>query len=342
MHQLAPRLLLLLALALPLAAARADEYWRTTLLEENDSLYFHSDKHYTQGLRFSFLSPSLDDKSWAGELYDLAGAIPTVFGTAAHQRRVSLFFGQSIFTPKNLAIRPPDPTDRPYGGWLYVGASFLQETGRQLENLELDAGIVGPGALGRQTQNDFHQFIGVHQAQGWSGQIQNEPGLVLSYERLWRVPAISLTGADQRVVNGLDIVPQLGGSLGNVFTYGEAGALVRVGRHLEVDYGPARIRPALSGTDYFNRDALDDELGFYLFAGAQGRAVGRNMFLDGNSFRASPSVQRKTLVGDYQAGLSLFWSSRLRLDVSAMRRTPEFVGQRHLDETGTAAVSFSW
>jgi hypothetical protein len=235
-----------------------------------------------------------------------------------------------------LTLSPPDPHDRPYAGWLYVGTSLLQETNRNmLENFEIDVGIVGPGALARQTQNDFHQFIGVKQAQGWSHDIQTEPGGMLTYERLWRV---SLIGDRD---NGIDFVPQLGGTVGNVMTYGEAGGLIRIGKNLRADYGPARIRPALSGTDYFDSDHLDGDLGFYVFAGAQGRVVGRNIFLDGNSFRPSPSVEKDTFVEDVQAGFSLFWSSAWRLDFSAVRRTREFVGQQSPDVIGTAAISFS-
>lgn len=342
-----------LALAvLPLLAALApaaragdpadtDDQWRTTLLEENDSLYTHTDKHYTQGLRLSALSPPVGPDSWANDLFDWAQIFPTVFAPGG-TRRVSVFLGQSIFTPVNLDIKPPDPRDRPYGGWLYTGASFLQEAGNQLENFELDLGVVGPGAFGKEVQNDWHQFIGIHQARGWSSQIQNEPGMVLSYERLWRVPVPFLSRIDKGVEDGVDIVPQLGGSGGNVFTYGEAGALLRIGRHLEADYGPVRIRPALSGTDYFNPEHLDGDLGFYVFAGAQGRVVACNIFLDGNTFRQSASVEHKTFVADLQAGVSVFWSHHARVDLSVVRRTDEFVGQTRQDIIGTAALAVSW
>jgi lipid A 3-O-deacylase len=327
--------------ALSMNAAHAADGWRTTFLEENDSLYFNSDKHYTQGLRLSALSPVID-QNWANGIFDFVGLIPTVFGPGG-ERRVAFLAGQSIFTPKNLDIKPPDPTDRPYAGWLYGGISLLQETGgTALENLEIDLGVVGPGALGKQAQNDFHQFIDIHQAQGWSNQLQHEVGGVVSYERLWHVPVPFLSVVDDGVVNGIDIVPQVGGSGGNVFTYGAAGGLLRVGRHLEADYGPVRVRPALSGTDYFNPKYLDDEVGFYFFAGVQGRAVARNIFLDGNDFRQSASVQHKTFVADFEGGASIFWSSRIRLDVSAVRRTREFVGQHHPDVIGTAALAFTW
>src|SRR4051794_40124357 len=62
--------------------AYADDNHKATLLEENDSLYFNSDKHYTQGLRFSDLAPDLGaDSGWNGA-FDLIGAIASLFGPA--------------------------------------------------------------------------------------------------------------------------------------------------------------------------------------------------------------------------------------------------------------------
>lgn len=315
------------------AVAHADDVHRFTLLEENDSLYADSDRHYTQGLRLSVLSPVVaeqDDWNDAFELIYPRNGASTV-------RRVGLFLGQSIFTPEDTALSQPDPRDRPYGAWLYAGGSLLQETDRRmLENFEISVGLVGPGALGRQTQNDYHQFIGVAQAKGWKNGLQTEPGVMLSYDRLWRFPVLG--DAD----NGVDVVPQLGATIGNIFTYAGGGALLRVGKNLRGDYGPARIRPGLSGSDYFDSQHLDGPLGFYFFAGAQGRVVGRNVFLDGNSFRQSPSVDKNVFVGDLQAGVSLFWSSDFHLTASVVRRSREFEGQNSPDLIGTAALGFSW
>ena len=205
-----------------------------------------------------------------------------------------------------------------------------------LENAELDLGLVGPGALGKQVQNDFHQFIGVAQAKGWSSQLQNEVGGVLSYQRLWRARLVGDNAF------GVDVVPQFGGSVGNVFTYGETGALLRIGRGLAADYGPARIRPGLSGTDYFDPAGLDNGHAYYFFVGTQGRVVGRNIFLDGNSFRNSRSVPKKTFVGDVEAGFSLLWSASLRFDASVVLRSKEFRGQRTPDDICTAGLTFTW
>jgi hypothetical protein len=321
------------------AGVRADDGQRLSVIEENDSLFFESDEHYTQGLRIAWLGPDVEKGSGWNEPFDLLGGLLPVFaaGEAARSRRYALSFGQSFFTPEVLTADPPDPDDRPYAGWLYLGADMLQDTDRRmLEHLELQVGVVGPAALGKQVQRQWHELISGTEPEGWDSQLENEPGIVLSYERKWRFTLAGDRGS------GVDLIPELGGSLGNVFTYGEAGVMLRIGSNLQADYGPARIRPALSGTDYFNRDYLDGEFGIYGFIGAQGRAVARNIFLDGNSFRSGPSVDKEPLVADLQAGFSVFWLSGARLDVSVVHRTEEFEHQHGSDALGIVSFGASW
>ena len=320
--------------------ASADGRERFTALEENDSLYFNSDKHYTQGLRFSYLGPEIERGSrWTG-VFDLLDELPSLLFPGGppkeRARRTAFFLGQSIFTPKELDLRPPDPRDRPYAGWTYGGVSLLQETDRRiLDNFELQLGLVGPNAGGEYVQNEWHQLIGKATAT-WGQQLQTEPGVVVSYERKWRV---SLLGD---AMSGLDLVPEGGATAGNVFTYASAGTLLRIGRNLAIDYGPVHIRPSLSGADYADADHAEGGFGWYGYLGTQGRAVARNVFLDGSTFRTSRSVPRKTWVADLEAGVALFWTAGVRLDFSVLRRTPEFSGQSKPDVLGAAALSFSW
>jgi Outer membrane protein LpxR len=100
-----------------------------------------------QGLRISdLLAGARASDGLRDDAFQALGSVSPVFEPGG-TRRTAIFLGQSIFTPKNLSIRPPDPHDRPYAGWLYVGTSLLQETaGGMLENAELDFGIVGPGS----------------------------------------------------------------------------------------------------------------------------------------------------------------------------------------------------
>ena len=145
--RIALALLLWIVLATTQGRAWGEEAGRITILEENYSLYFNSDKHYTQGLRISdLLAGARASDGLRDDAFQALGSVSPVFEPGG-TRRTAIFLGQSIFTPKNLSIRPPDPHDRPYAGWLYVGTSLLQETaGGMLENAELDFGIVGPGS----------------------------------------------------------------------------------------------------------------------------------------------------------------------------------------------------
>jgi lipid A 3-O-deacylase len=96
-------------------AARADSRSTYSLLQENDSLYFNTDKHYTQGLRFSYLAPTMASEDGWQEPFAFLAAHTPVFAGDATDRRYALLLGQSIFTPENLTERPPDPHDRTIG-----------------------------------------------------------------------------------------------------------------------------------------------------------------------------------------------------------------------------------
>lgn len=296
-----------------------------SILEENDSLFFTSDKHYTQGLRGAYLSDPLSSNDWRYRAFDFVS--PLFADSAPSERRFDwIFIGQNIYTPANLKLNPADSHDRPYAGWLYTGGALLQENGNQLAGLELLAGVVGPDALGKEVQNDWHQFVaGIPGGAGWHGQLKNEPGLAISYDRHWRVPLADLAGV------AVDFVPEAGVTGGNVLTYGAVGGTLRIGQDLEANYGQARIRPALSGSDWFDAARMTRPFGWYIFAGVEGRAVAHNIFLDGNTFASSQHVDKRPLVGDLTAGATFFWRDEIRLDIGLLTRTKEFYGQQGED-----------
>jgi len=319
--------LLLLFGVLGLRVAHASEdFGRLNIMEENDYFGSNDDRHYTQGARLSYLTgPVTPDGFWDQPFGLVEDNTPFFDGGDRKRKYEWTIVGQSIFTPTNLERTNQVPGARPYAAWLYTGASILQDTNQgsyhTLENVELLGGVVGPAAFGDVTQNDFHQFIGDSTSLGWHNQLHDEPGLVLTYERKWRF--------QQPLIGNLavDAIPEVGGTGGNILTYGETGGMVRFGQNLGADYGPDRIRPSLSGTGWFDANQLDGDLGWYLFAGTQGRAVARNIFLDGNTFASSPSVEKRDLVADFMLGASLFWSAAARVDVTWTERTKEFYSQ---------------
>jgi hypothetical protein len=295
-----------------------------SLQVEND-LVAGTDRHYTNGLRVQWLSAEADVPDWA-----MAVARQAPFFPAGSVKRWGLSLGHSIFTPSDTETTAPQPKDRPYAGWLYGSLGFVSHTGQRLDTLELTLGMVGPSAQGEFVQNDWHKLIGVDEAHGWDHQLHDEPGLLVAYERKWR--AWQTYGAHGFAA---DLTPHAGVTLGNVMTYGAAGATLRLGQDLPDDYGPPRIRPSLPGTTYFIPTA---GFGWYLFAGVEGRVVGRNIFLDGNTFRDSPSVDRRIGVYDLQAGLAMTWN-RYRLAYTQVRRSKEFDGQVKADRFGSVNLT---
>ena len=304
-----------------------DDTATANLVEENDSFIDHSDKHYTQGLRVSFGSAEQVPGDPAYPLLRLVADNLLVPTDEPGDLRYGLFYGQSLFTPTDLVLFKPDPNDRPYAGWLYGGVTAYRETEHTLDRFDLTAGLVGPGAGGEYVQNTWHSeaplaiLRGAH-ANGWSSQLRNEPGLVLSEQRQWRFPVPLVPGTVEA-----DLLPEVNASLGNVFTYAAAGGLVRFGRGLEVDWGQPRVQPAVAGSDFVNGRGFDGHWSaWYLFAGSEARLVARNIFLDGNSFQRSAHVGHEPVVVDLTGGI-MTYVGPARISVSYTRRTKEFATQ---------------
>jgi len=321
-----------------------------TIQTENDWFAgpFNKDRHYSTGLRANWMSPTLyDAPQWLRDFTDLPEMLlgfldPRHAGQV--RRRYGISVGQSLYTPEDKQATALVKDDRPYAAWLYLGLSLQtirydgskgekeQDAIRQ-DTWQLDVGVVGPAALGKQVQNNFHELINAPKSQGWDNQLHNEPGINLTFERKWRIGRARLF--DEPLKLRSDVIPMVGLSLGNVNTYAAAGAVVRIGQDLGNDFGPPRIRPSLPGSETFD---LEDPFGWYLFAGVEGSAVARNIALDGNTFRDSHSVDKNIFVADFMAGAAIFLG-RTRLAYTHVVRTKEYKGQKGWDQYG--ALTFS-
>jgi hypothetical protein len=300
-----------------------------TLQFEND-LFGHTDQHFTHGTRLAWMAPEKRVPQW---VLDAASYVPIFDETAS--KRVVFSLGQSIFTPDDITTRDVIPGERPYAGWTYLGVGLVSVASDHLDNLQLDIGIVGPHAYAKDVQTQWHKWFGFKNPEGWDNQLRDEPGFILTYERKWRRwKHFDLLGLDG------DLTPHAGVSLGNVLTQAAGGFTVRLGNDLarKYDYGPPRIRPSLPGSDYFTSSG---GIGWYVFAGIEARGVLRNIFLDGNSFRDSVSVDKKPLVGDIQAGIA-FILGPTRLAYTHTWRSKEFETQDDTDQFGAISLSVAF
>ena len=296
------------------------------VLEFENDLFAGEDRYYTNGVRASWITP---EEGVPGLLRDLGRLIP--FFPGEGELKNSWSIGQSMYTPRDLEADPPDPDDRPYAGWLYVSGGLAEETGQRLDRLSLTLGVIGPASLADVSQKEIHRIVGAPVPRGWDHQLENEGTVMVSYER--QIRALVQTGADGWQV---DLTPHWGGTLGTPFTLVNAGLTLRAGRDLPHDYGPPRIQPSLPGSGLFVPRA---RWGWYVFAGVDGRAVAWNTFLDGSTFRDSPSVDRRLFVGDAQVG-GVVSMGRARLAYTHVFRTKEFDNQVAGEDFG--AVSLSW
>lgn len=286
-----------------------------TLTIENDMLGSGDDGNYTSGILLTWFNAGTEPR-YLAEVLD--GVIPTF--SINKTTSVSFSIGQNIYTPDDITISAPQPTERPWAAWLYTTMGLSSLTDNHIDDVSATIGVVGPMALGRQAQTNVHRIIGVNKPRGWDNQIKNEPGLVLSWRRRWP----SLWENDYYGFL-FTVMPDIGASIGNIYTFAETGVTFRISPEANRwQDTPTQIQPSIPGTGYF--ETQREGLGWYLFGGMQGRAIARNIFLDGNTFRDSASVDKKPLVFDANAGIALTYGNA-RLSYTAVYRTREFYGQ---------------
>ncbi|PZP56539.1 MAG: DUF2219 domain-containing protein [Micavibrio aeruginosavorus] len=287
-----------------------------TLNYENDMIGGGEDQYYTNGVRASLLDLNAGVPD---ALYKVADFIPLV--DLNDETGITYSVGQNLYTPSDIKIAGRQEGDRPWAAFLYGSAGLTTISDDHIDEVEMTLGMVGPAALGEQTQKFIHEHVSDSPTpKGWSHQLKNEPGLILSAQRRW--PKLWETDVD-----GLSISagPYAGATLGNVYTYGNGGFTVQISpKGSEWQGMPVRVRPAMPGSGFFSLP--EDGLDWSIFAGVEGRAVGRNIFLDGNTFTDSQSVDKKFIVGDANAGIATT-IGRVRLSYSIVWRSKEFDGQ---------------
>jgi lipid A 3-O-deacylase len=312
-------------------------YW------ENDSVT-GTDQDYSNGLKLTLSHPYRKDpgyrkglglKDWAFR------HLPALQGPD-HQRATTFSLGQFIYTPKDTDRTDLIVDDRPYAGYTFLGFGFISVADRIRHFWEFDLGVVGPCSLAEQTQNGFHDLIHTRHAEGWDHQIDNEIGLEAVYEVKWQSgPLVRSHGLEA------DIIPHLGFQFGNIAISAKAGAELRFGWSIPRDFGNCPIRAACeAGVATDNQPAplgpgAQGKFGFHFFTAVEGRAVLRNIFLDGNTFGDSHHVDKEIYVADLMGGIAMNYG-RLKASYAMVLRTPEFKQRRDRHAFGTINISYAY
>ena len=296
---------------------------------ENDLIGSGSDENYTSGFQINYFNidqrpPELVRKlanNWPGiEVGEATG--------------VSYSFGQKIFTPQDISNPNPQPNDRPWAGWLYGSIALSNVYKDHIDNFGVTLGVVGPASLAEHTQKFIHENItDSPEPQGWDNQLHTEPGLILSWERRWPVVLAAEVGGWR-----LQGEPNVSVALGNINTFAGIGGTLTFGpNQKQLQDTPPRLPPSMAGTGYFDTPQ-DRDWDWYLFTGINGRAVARDIFLDGNTFRDSESIDKKNFVADANAGVALTYGNT-RISYTLVYRTKEFDGQEDPSIFGSLSLT---
>jgi hypothetical protein len=313
-------------------APRKPGVW--SLTSENDMFGSGTDRNYSNGVRLEHVSAA--DEVHPG-LKWVAARLPWI-DVERTDLRQGFGLSHAIFTPEDITLEDPDPLDRPYAGWLSFSSTIAAtdlDKGVQ-DTLQVNLGIVGPSAGGEFVQNNWHKMLGIPGAQGWDHQLKDEPGVEIIAQRLQRVDKFDLPFGLET-----DFAGHAGFALGNVRTYVNTGLTARIGWDLDSGFGPPRIRPALAGAGEFIPGTDEYPWGGYAFIGVDGRAIARDMFLDGNLWRDSARVEdRRALSGDLQAGLVVHYRD-VQVAFTWVTRTEQFAYQDGPQQFGAVSISIA-
>lgn len=327
-------------------------YWT---LENDVAGAIKSDKYYTQGAQVGYTFKY--DKTDPGLMARAASPLCKLFGFDGNGDEGSkvlgagtLLIGQQLFTPRDTSALAPIPDDRPYAGWLYLGLrqELLQplaaSTGNGSEghrrwrthSLELQLGVVGPSALGEQTQRAAHDLDHSDHSNGWDNQISDRFGAQAFYNFSTRLDSFEV--GDTAVVDWLG---QATGAIGNLQQYAEVGTVVRLGRNmgpmLQRAIVPSALSASLWPTDptaiamQAAKPNVDTkECGFlfgakecYVFAGVAARGVRKNIFLEPTTNGAGAIISPDRFVYELTWGVRARYGWA-RFDYISTTRSREF------------------
>jgi hypothetical protein len=121
--------------ALVAGPALAEDAGRLTVMEENDSIVFPTDRYYTQGLGMNFLTGDVaGDSIWDAPFSGMEslGAFGTPDTSSSRRYAIQVIFGQSIFTPDRYRQRAiPTRTTGPMPAGCMAASAWVQDTDRR-------------------------------------------------------------------------------------------------------------------------------------------------------------------------------------------------------------------
>src|SRR5882672_8235322 len=278
-----------------------------------------SDRWYTSGVKLVSMLKEDTRPYW------LSNTLPDFacwWGTK-YNYQFGYVLGQMMYTPANISDPNPQPNDRFWAAWAYLG-SIVQfrdkNDSRTLQTFEFDVGFVGKPALAEPLQKTIHGIIGSPQPQGWDNQLKTELGINMTYLGMYKLGSASPLPVFGDSLKW-DATLHGGFALGTVYDYVNGGMTLRFGNSLAgTPIGTIEV-PSLGGGDRW------EEGNWYAFFRIDLRETAYNLFLDGSLFRSDPhptNVEKKHFTYFLNRGLTYESSKKNRWTLSFNRRSEEF------------------
>ncbi|WP_394178574.1 lipid A deacylase LpxR family protein [Marinomonas posidonica] len=322
------RQLILCLSVLSAIPAQAETHWVSATLD-ND-FFVNEDNGYTNGIYVSLY-----------DVYDDVIALPKpdawvmpLAWSLSHEnigQAVNVYsFGQSLTTPSDLTLSNPPKDSLPYSGLISFTNTYVVVSPNYADKVSTTLGIVGPIALGKQTQKTIHKIISAQEPMGWDTQLENELVFQFSRGRTWR----SWVSES----NNMDVLTGIEGGLGTLKSEVGAGFMLRYGRNLNESF------PTVLLTDTRASNPLAVNRGWFVYAGLKFDYTFNQIFTDGNTFRNSRSIDYDHNNNMFTSGLTYAWDeASLSFAINSPFSLNGRKNAREMDKlTRYGTLTFAW
>jgi len=274
----------------------------TYLTMENDTFLKRADDDYSHGTKFEVIDSN----------------------------RVHLMIEQNLYAPGDLRKEEHIKGDRPYCGMLIggIGYEFFQDPQSPWTHYgEIDFGMIGPSAHGKETQKFVHKILHCKDPKGWDNQLHDE---FVVNGQWW-------TKYNYYITDWMALVPRVGIAAGTIQDMTEVGCDLKIGYNL---------RPTPNNSIMFSAPAYgwQKKLSCWVFVGADERFYLYNHILEGSMFGHKDDgldVDINRFVGEIRAGAVLRYDS-FYVSYVAVFRQEEFKHQGRSPNYGSICVGWTW
>ena len=265
---------------------------------DNDLFGNATDSQYSSGEKFNLTYRVENPTNFLYDFLYTSDSKSDIFTTFA--------IANQIYTPVDTDSTELILDDRPYAGWTYIEMGMHKSSKKSLNSLQLKVGMVGPASKSEEIQNGIHNLINVSLSEGWEHQLNNELGINLGYAYKLRFAPEPIGWFESA------FVPYVEADLGNISTQASLGIFIRAGYNIPKDFGLATLDiGGEAGIPVYDEQLIcqEKDWSFSFNFTTSGSAVARDIFLDGNTFSDSHSIEKNNFVAYIGTGFSARYKS---------------------------------